>query len=345
MASTVTAPTAPKVQRAVWNADTDMILLETLFKQRDQGMQTSNGNWHNAAWSSAEKALSGTEVVYGGIKKTASSCQNRWNSLKKEYKEVKHIRDLSGFGWDDAKKVVTATPEVWEALLAKSPNYRKWRKHSFPLFDEMQDLIEGTYATGHDAFHPGGDDTANNPELGADDFDGDDDNHWEIDPSLMASKSQTPSSVNTPSSPPTSGRPTPAPESSAPATVSLASADLPSLKRRTADPTSEIPLPKRRRNEDRYNRKPSGSQAMVDMASSIDRLASSVAGPNVTLASSPERKRAAIKLIEKDEDLSGDELTKTFKLIRCDTSFADTILAISDKSHRTQYIQSELDDF
>lgn len=38
--------------------------------------------------------------------------------LKKEYKEVKHIRDLSGFGWDDAKKVVTATPEVWEALLA-----------------------------------------------------------------------------------------------------------------------------------------------------------------------------------------------------------------------------------
>ena len=149
--------------------------------------------------------------------------------------------------------------------------------------------------------------------------------------------------MNTPSSPPTSGRPTPAPESSAP--IPLPSADIPSLKRRTADPTSEIPLPKRHRNEDRYNRKPSGSQAMVDMASSIDRLASSVAGPNVTLASSPERKRAAIKLIEKDEDLSGDELTKTFKLIRRDTSFADTILAISDKSCHTQYIQSELDDF
>ena len=48
----------------------------------------------------------------------------------------------------------------------------------------MQDLIEGTYSTGHDAFHPGGDDTANNPELGADDFDADDDNHWEIDPSI-----------------------------------------------------------------------------------------------------------------------------------------------------------------
>ena len=108
---------------------------------------------------------------------------------------------------------------------------------------------------------------------------------------------------------------TPAPESSAPATVPLPSADIPSLKRRTADPTSEIPLPKHHQNEDPYNCKPSGSQAMVDMASSIDRLASSVAGPNVTLASSPERKRAAIKLIEKDEDLSGDELTKTFKLI------------------------------
>ena len=39
------------------------------------------------------------------------------SKLKKEYKEVTHICGLSGFGWDDTKKVVTASPQVWDNLI------------------------------------------------------------------------------------------------------------------------------------------------------------------------------------------------------------------------------------
>lgn len=37
--------------------------------------------------------------------------------LKKEYKEVKQVRDFSGFGWDSVNHVATASDDVWTALL------------------------------------------------------------------------------------------------------------------------------------------------------------------------------------------------------------------------------------
>ena len=69
-----------------------------------------------------------------------------------------------------------------------------------------------------------------------------------------------------------------------------------------------------------------------------------MAGPSVTLAPSPECKKQAIHLIDDDGDLSEDEMIMTLKLIRRDTSFADTILALKKKTTRTKYIKSELSD-
>jgi hypothetical protein len=40
--------------------------------------------------------------------------------LKQEFDIVKELRGISGFGWDDERKVVTASPEVWEPYLEVS---------------------------------------------------------------------------------------------------------------------------------------------------------------------------------------------------------------------------------
>jgi len=37
--------------------------------------------------------------------------------LKDDYKIVKELQDKSGFGWDDVKKILTATPDIWEKYL------------------------------------------------------------------------------------------------------------------------------------------------------------------------------------------------------------------------------------
>jgi len=37
--------------------------------------------------------------------------------LKQEFDIVKTLRGLSGFGWDDERKIVTASSDVWDAYI------------------------------------------------------------------------------------------------------------------------------------------------------------------------------------------------------------------------------------
>ena len=46
--------------------------------------------------------------------------KNRFKTLKKTYADLKAMLDLSGFGWDDARKMVTAEPQVWKEYVAVS---------------------------------------------------------------------------------------------------------------------------------------------------------------------------------------------------------------------------------
>lgn len=46
--------------------------------------------------------------------------KNRFKTLKKTYKIMKAMLDLSGLGWDDTRKMVTAEPEVWKDCLLVS---------------------------------------------------------------------------------------------------------------------------------------------------------------------------------------------------------------------------------
>jgi hypothetical protein len=85
----------------------------------------------------------------------------------------------------------------------------------------------------------------------------------------------------------------------------------------------------------------SGTDAMFFIARAIESLADSFAEPPARLKS-PERHKAAIEMLDKDDDLSDNEQVHAIHLFSCHTSIADTYLAITKKSKRTLYIQSEL---
>ncbi|PBK65746.1 hypothetical protein ARMSODRAFT_891574 [Armillaria solidipes] len=40
--------------------------------------------------------------------------------LKKKYWLLQHLKNLSGFGWDNKRKMVTATNAVWEMCIKVS---------------------------------------------------------------------------------------------------------------------------------------------------------------------------------------------------------------------------------
>ena len=108
-------------------------------------------------------------------------------------------------------------------------------------------------------------------------------------------------------------------------------------RKRAAD---EVKLSKS--NKKQKGSKATTSSAITDVAASVLQLASAFAGSGGS--GSPERRKAAIDLIEEDGELSEHEEMRIFKLIRKDVTVADCITSIQDKAKRTRYIHSELED-
>ncbi|KAJ7825510.1 hypothetical protein B0H14DRAFT_2368928, partial [Mycena olivaceomarginata] len=75
--------------------------------------------------------------------------------IKKNFTEVHVNRNLSGFGWDKGLKLVTATQDVWNHLLAAHPDYTCWQTTPFLLYDNMLFLVDGIITTGAGTFHAG----------------------------------------------------------------------------------------------------------------------------------------------------------------------------------------------
>ncbi|KAE8241671.1 hypothetical protein A4X03_0g8109 [Tilletia caries] len=103
---------------------------------------------------------------------------------------------MSGFGWDDDMQKVTADEDVWDDLVKRRPEFKKWRTKSFPSFNRMDALNSKSTATGAFA-RDGGAAGEDGEEEGDDededgDGDGDDD---ENDTTPAARKRSRPSAV------------------------------------------------------------------------------------------------------------------------------------------------------
>jgi hypothetical protein len=70
--------------------------------------------------------------------------------LKKEYKEVKQIQELSGFGWDADKHVVTAADDVWYAYIevcyVKKP-LPSFNSLSFTGSPQAEEVVKDIFST------------------------------------------------------------------------------------------------------------------------------------------------------------------------------------------------------
>ncbi|THU94633.1 hypothetical protein K435DRAFT_565032, partial [Dendrothele bispora CBS 962.96] len=148
-----TAPTSTGSRKAVWTSDNDRTLMASLKESKHAGFQTDNGGFHSDAYKAAavrlqEEDSNLNESERQGAPKTADSCKTRFTTLKKDFRIVKILRNMSGFGWDPLKQLVTAPDSVWAACIKANPKYAKWQKKSFPVYDDMAELVDGHVATG-----------------------------------------------------------------------------------------------------------------------------------------------------------------------------------------------------
>ncbi|KAF9470918.1 hypothetical protein BDN70DRAFT_768221, partial [Pholiota conissans] len=126
----------------------DAILIRVLKQQKDLG-NTSGAGWKQQVWHAVAAALSTSEASKGAPK-TAAKCSDHWSnvSLKKNFMDVHALRTASGFGWDDGRKLVTASESIWQDKIARMPQAKQWKTTPFPLYDDIDYLVHSVVATG-----------------------------------------------------------------------------------------------------------------------------------------------------------------------------------------------------
>jgi len=100
--------------KALWSAD-DVSTMVTKLLELSDGNTADNG-FKSSAWQTVADA-------FADELKTKDSCSGKFQRLKREYKEVKFLRDLSGFGWDESADTVQAEEQVWDGILRVSAAY------------------------------------------------------------------------------------------------------------------------------------------------------------------------------------------------------------------------------
>jgi hypothetical protein len=157
-----------------WSEEDNTALIQALVVEKTIHPSTVNG-FKAVSWHQAMKALEGSEIKNGSKAKDIAACKSRWFAvsfhlinlrcsdfhmliccmlfqLKKIYSSFKTLWTMSGAGWDESAKMISLPPAVWKELSlntsAQGRELSRWQTQTFPLFHDLNGLIEGNMATG-----------------------------------------------------------------------------------------------------------------------------------------------------------------------------------------------------
>lgn len=83
-------------------------MVDALATATSEG-KAGDGGFKSSVWTAISQGLEDPL-------KNERVCRTRWDKIKADYKIVKFIRELSGFGWDEEKHLATAEQDVWESF-------------------------------------------------------------------------------------------------------------------------------------------------------------------------------------------------------------------------------------
>ncbi|XP_042019106.1 uncharacterized protein At2g29880-like [Salvia splendens] len=124
----------------VWTIEEDAKLVESIVElKRSKNWDGESGSGLRKGYQKElEKILQ--EKLPGNGLKEKPHIESRCKLLKKQYHAIYDVRangELSGFGWDDERKCVTASADVWADYLKSHPDCTFMKNKSFPYFDQL----------------------------------------------------------------------------------------------------------------------------------------------------------------------------------------------------------------
>jgi hypothetical protein len=131
------------VKRARCSHEIELFLIGLLKDYDVPGFRTQNA-WTKEAWTNVVSQLNdkfGTSYSLSQV--------NQEHELKKDYHVVKELKEESGFGWDNERKMVTGPADIGDSFVAHKHNSDalNWQDKSFRYFNELHALYDGKLLT------------------------------------------------------------------------------------------------------------------------------------------------------------------------------------------------------
>ncbi|KAK7295758.1 hypothetical protein RJT34_18670 [Clitoria ternatea] len=115
-----------------WTAEMDHWLGKILVDQVRKGLKVDNA-LQTEAYDAAVSAI----IAKFGIHLTKYNIRNRLKTLKKRYQLLKELLSLTGFKWDETKKMVIANDSTWDDYIKTHPDARVLRGRVFEDYDQF----------------------------------------------------------------------------------------------------------------------------------------------------------------------------------------------------------------
>ncbi|KAF8575045.1 hypothetical protein K439DRAFT_1623876 [Ramaria rubella] len=298
-----------------WTAAEEAAIIATLLGQKAVG--ASDSGFKPTVWKIVVDDLADVSPV--GMSKDVSQCKSHYQWLKGEYKIVRVLRGLSGFGWDEGKQCVTVPLEVWDKYLMANPKAKPFKKKPFPLYDDIAELCDDVIATGAGVFHgtgPTGDDASDGDE---ESVESDDEGDQEGDRESNKNESSGRQEINWSPSPPRK----------------------PQVLKHKGCPTCEVS------QRPKKCQRLSGADALVALSEAVESVAAGFAaddGRNPSIQTMPQRVTRAIGIVEHDEaGLDDNSKLDAIALFQCDPKYSITYLAIKNQELRRKWLQCQID--
>ncbi|XP_021717393.1 uncharacterized protein LOC110685218 [Chenopodium quinoa] len=121
-------------------------LLEFLAEEVRKGHRPNN-TFRTSSFIAAAKTIS--EKFHTTC--TADHVENHMRTVRTTWGVISQVRGRSGFGWDDNVKMVTASPNAYEAYIQQYPSHEKYLNKKIDMYDEIsivagKDIARGNFS-------------------------------------------------------------------------------------------------------------------------------------------------------------------------------------------------------
>ncbi|KAI9182428.1 hypothetical protein LWI28_025255 [Acer negundo] len=118
--------------RTYWQPPMDRYFIDLMLDQAQKGNRV-DGMFRRESW---------TEMIISfnakfGFNYEVEILKNRFKTLRRQYSVIKHLLELKGFVWDDARQMVTADDCVWQDYVKKHTDARQFMTRPMPYFKDL----------------------------------------------------------------------------------------------------------------------------------------------------------------------------------------------------------------